>query len=155
MTREQENMVGVIARMLHRRGREHSVEDLVQHVYACALAEGVKDEHGVAYVAQLARWRISSLYRRGYETPIDEELLVDLAGVSEDPELESLPMWSGELWEWMWGLTEAQRDVLLAHYVADRSMPEVAATFGLTLNAAKGLRNRGIAQLRKRAQAAA
>lgn len=145
---------------MHRPGREHSVDDLEQHVRLLLLERGGGSSDTLSFVAQFARWRIADLYRHGRrETPLSvsadgrDVMIADIAGGTIDDAIEDYdvpPTWSGELWQWVWELTEPQRDVLLLHYVAETPMPDVACTLGITLNAAKSLRNRAIAQLRRK-----
>lgn len=172
--REQDRRIGeVFARegarlrnFIRRRVPDAAdVEDLVQEVFA-ELVEAnrlmMPVEHVVGWLFQVARNRITDLFRkRGREPRLEEalgdgeegrlllaELLPSRDGTPEDAyaRAELLDAISRALAE----LPAEQRQVFLAHEVAGKSFKEIAARTGVNVNTLLARKRYAVLHLRRR-----
>lgn len=150
-----------VARSLHRPGGAYERQDLEQEARLVAWEAVARAQHRRnlrSYVSQRVRWRLASLYQVGdaryarpsSDTPHYELLIAHLTG-DDNPFDEAISRLDADgMLDRVAELTPLQRRVLLMYDVADLPIDEVAARLGLTIGAAKAIRHRAVAQLRRR-----
>ena len=145
------------------RGRipdEIDAEDLVQDVFS-ELVEAYRMmkpiAHAGAWMMQVAKNRITDLFRRGKKEVLEDEggrMLEDLLP-SKDAGPDALYMRSVVLDEIEAALGElpaSQREVFLAHEIDGRSFAEISAETGVSVNTLLSRKHYAVKRLRNRLQ---
>jgi RNA polymerase sigma factor (sigma-70 family) len=139
---------------------EIDAEDLLQDVFS-ELVEAYRMmkpiAHAGAWMMQVAKNRITDLFRRGKKEVVEDEggrMLEDLLP-SKDAGPDALYMRSVVLDEIEAALGElpaSQREVFLAHEIDGRSFAEIAAETGVSVNTLLSRKHYAVKRLRNRLQ---
>ena len=156
--RERQRLLAFIRR---RAPVEIDPEDLLQDVF-CELVEAYRMmtpiAHAGAWMMQVARNRITDLFRRGKRQMVveDEEgrMLADLLPSPDDgPDaLYARSVLLAEIETALGDLPVNQREVFLAHEVEGLSFAEISAETGVAVNTLLSRKHYAVKHLRKRLQ---
>ncbi len=139
---------------------EIDAEDLLQDVFyelveAYRLMKPVA--HAGAWMMQVARNRITDLFRRGKREVADDEGLRVLQDLLPSPDagpdaLYARGILMDELETALEELPPAQREVFLAHEIEGRSFAEISGETGASVNTLLSRKHYAVKRLRKRLQ---
>ncbi len=136
---------------------EVDAEDLLQDVF-CELVEAYRlmkpVAHAGAWMMQVAKNRITDLFRRTQRTPIADEprILQDLLPSPEaGPDaLFARGVLLDEIEAALAELPKSQREVFVAHEIEARSFQEISAETGISVNTLLSRKHYAVKRLRER-----
>ena len=150
----------LLAFIRRRIPSEIDAEDLLQDVFF-ELVEAYRMmkpiAHAGAWMMQVARNRITDLFRRGKREVSEEgdkRILEDLLpSPGEGPDaLYARRILLDEIEEALSELPESQRDVFLSHEIDGRSFTEISAETGVSVNTLLSRKHYAVKRLRSRLQ---
>jgi len=146
---------------IRRRGpAEIDAEDILQDVF-CELVEAYRMmkpiAHAGAWMMQVAKNRITDLFRRGKKEVAEAEdgrMLEDLLPSREDgPDaLFARSVLLAEIEAALEELPASQRDVFMAHEMEGKSFAEISQESGVSINTLLSQKHYAVKRLRKRLQ---
>lgn len=153
---ERSRLLAFIRRRIPQR---IDAEDLLQDVF-CELIEAYRVMkpvvHSGAWMMQVAKNRITDLFRRGEKEAItqDERILEDLLPSPDDgPDaLFARSVLLAEIEAALGELPVSQREVFLAHEIEGRSFAEISAETGVSINTLLSRKHYAVKRLRSRLQ---
>lgn len=148
----------LLAFIRRRIPREIDAEDLLQDVFA-ELVETYRMmkpvAHAGAWMMQVAKNRITDLFRRGKRETAEEERILEDLLPSPDAGPDALYARSvllAEIEAALGELPSSQREVFLAHEIDGRSFAEISAETGVGVNTLLSRKHYAVKRLRSRLQ---
>jgi RNA polymerase sigma factor (sigma-70 family) len=156
---ELDNVCTSIAHLSFRPGGPYTRDDLIQIAREAALLALKRHdgrERGLkGFIANVCRWRIADAYRKAMHEPrpavVDGSVEREAAEAEAEEPHDALERLEGLRQARMMldAVPSSQRRVLVLAFLYERSYAEIAEDLGITPGAAKQLRNRGLANLRR------